>query len=79
MELQETKEFAQKWIEDGRPCQMIYGLEYRGARPVFISKEAALALLPIYRFGMGFHELSFVRRNGEYILRFSEYSENDLY
>lgn len=80
MEIQETKEFAKQWIEEGRLCKRIHGLAYRGARHRVMTKEEALDLLPLYRFGMGYKELSFVKKyDGEVFLEFASYSENDLY
>ena len=79
MEVQFTKEFAKQFIENGGLCKRIRGFEFRGARPRVISKEEALALLPNYGFGMSYHEINFINKNGEFYLEFAEYSESDLY
>ena len=76
----ETKEYAREWVEGGMPCEYMYGLGYRGARPRPLSREKALELLPKYSFGTGFYELYFVKNSeGRSVLRFNEYSEDDLY
>lgn len=79
METKETKEFAKKWVEDGNPCLYGRGWHYRGGVERTITKEKAVELLPSYSFGMGFHELSFVKRDGKTCLLFNELSENDLW
>lgn len=77
--MEETKEFAQRWVEEGKPCAYRYGWGYRGAGAKAISKEKALSLLPKYKFGMGFYELSFIKVNGVDTLEFNELSENDMW
>ncbi len=59
--MEETKEAARKWIEEGKPCRYRYGFGYRGASSKPLTKEEALKLLPKYSFGMGFYTLSFCR------------------
>ena len=75
----ETKENAKKWIEEGKPCAYQYGWGWKGASMRPITQEKALELLPRYRFGIGFYELSFTTHKGEEILLFNELSENDMY
>lgn len=95
MATKETKEFAREWIESGKPCRYRYGFAFRGASSKSITKEKALELLPKYSFGMGFYNLSFCRdmrvipsgspsctiteANGEEVLMFNEFSDNDLW
>lgn len=74
----ETKESAKKWINSNKPCKYRYGFGFRGACTRELSKEEALELLPKYDFGMGFYELSFIKYNGEEVLLFNEFSENDM-
>lgn len=79
METKETKEFAKKWIEEGKPCVYRYGWGYRGAGARELSKEEALKKLPSFSFGKGFYELSFIKIDGETVLEFNELSENDMW
>lgn len=79
-EIVKTKEFAKKWIEDGKPCVYRYGWGWKGAGARSITKEKALELLPKYSFGMGFYELGFIKgSDGGYVLEFNELSENDMW
>ena len=79
MEIQKTKEFAKQWIEDNRPCVYRYGFAFKGASTKRITKEEALNLLPSYHFGIGFYEIGFIEFEGEMVLKFNEFGENDLY
>lgn len=74
----ETKEQARQFIENGGKCQYRYGYAWKGASAHLISKEEALELLPKYGFGKGFYELDWLEKNGERILEFNEFSENDM-
>ena len=77
--IKETKEFAQQWIEEGKPCVYRYGWGWKGAGARKITKEKALELLPQYSFGKGFYELSFIKLDGQTTLEFNELSENDMW
>lgn len=93
--MENTKENAKKWIEEGKPCRYRYGFGFRGASSRPLTKEEALRLLPKYDFGMGFYELSFEKDRrvlpshssnctitesyGDTVLMFNEYSENDMW
>ena len=94
--MENTKEFAKQWIEEGKPCMYRCGFGYRGATGRHITKEEALKLLPNYSFGTGFYELSFEKNRvvdhelsgpnctvthveGDTVLMFNEYSENDMW
>lgn len=77
--IKETKEFAQQWIEEGKPCVYRSGWGWKGAGARTITKEEALKLLPEYSFGKGFYELSFINIKGQTTLEFNELSENDMW
>lgn len=77
--MEKTKENAKAWVEAGKPCVYRYGWGWKGASARPITKEEALELLPKYHFGMGFHELSFIKRDGEDVLEFNELSANDMW
>ena len=77
--MEKTKEFAQKWVEEGKPCIYRHGWGWKGAGARTISKEEALKLLPKYKFGMGFYELDFIKIDGVDTLEFNELSENDMW
>lgn len=77
--MEKTKEFAKSWIESGKPCMYRYGYGWKGVSMRSITNSKALELLPKYSFGMGFYEISFTKYNGEDVLLFNEYSENDMY
>jgi hypothetical protein len=77
--IKETKEFAQQWIEEGKPCVYRSGWGWKGAGARKITKEKALELLPQYSFGKGFYELSFIKIDGQTTLEFNELSENDMW
>ena len=77
--MEKTKEFAQKWVEENKPCVYRYGWGWKGAGARTISKEEALKLLPKYNFSMGFYELSFIKIDGVDTLEFNELSENDMW
>ena len=75
----ETMEAARKWVAEGKPCTFTYGLTYRGAQPHRISKEEAEEKLKHHKFGMGFYTIFWRVFEGEDVLNFTEYGENDLY
>ena len=77
--IKETKEFAQQWIEEDKPCVYRSGWAWKGAGARKITKEKALELLPQYSFGKGFYELSFIKLDGQTTLEFNELSENDMW
>ena len=79
MKLEETKEFAKQWVEEGNPCVYRSGWGWKGAGASYISKERALRLLPRYSFGKGFYELSFIKIDDKDTLEFNELSENDMW
>lgn len=78
-QVKETKEFAQRWIEQGNPCVYRYGWGWKGAGASPVTKERALAMLPKYTFGKGFYELAFIQHEGQTVLEFNELSENDMW
>jgi len=77
--MENTKEFAKQWIEEGKPCIYRYGWRWKGAKSNYLSKKEALNILPKYDFGKGFYELSFIKKDGEDVLEFNELSENDMW
>ena len=79
--MENNKEEARKWINDGGLCIYRYGLAFRGARARKITKEEALKKInkKEWSFGMGFYELGWTEFNGEKCLEFNELGENDLY
>lgn len=79
MKIEETKEFAKQWIEEGNPCVYRCGWGWKGAGAGKITKEKALSLLPKYSFGKGFYELDFIQIDGVDTLEFNELSENDMW
>ena len=74
----DKKQVATEWVENGGKCASRYGFAYRGALARPITAEKAKELLPSYSFGMGFYELMWSTLNGEKVLMFNEYSENDM-
>ena len=74
-----TKQDAQQWIEQGKPCIYRYGWGWKGAGARRITTEEAKKLLPKYSFGMGFYTLDFRTFEDEEVLEFNELSENDMY
>jgi hypothetical protein len=79
---EETKEAALQWINEGKPCRYRCGYAYRGAWLRPLTNEKALEMLPKYNFtdGPAFYELLWsTDDNGEVILIFNEYTENDLW
>lgn len=74
-----TKEAARKFIEEGGKCIYRYGWAYRGAGARELTKDKALELLPTFSFGMGFYELSWRTLDGNTVLEFNELSENDMW
>ena len=77
--MEKTKEFAKKWIEQGKPCVYRYGWGWKGASARSLSQDKALELLPKYSFGKGFYELDFIQIDGKDVLEFNELSENDMW
>ena len=74
----ETMEAARKWVAEGKPCTFTYGLAYRGAGQGRISQEEAEEKIQRHRWGMGFYTLFWREFEGEQVLNFTEYGENDL-
>lgn len=79
--MENNKEEARKWINNGGLCTYRYGLAFRGAGARKITKEEALEKIDKkgWSFGMSFYELSWTEFNGEKCLEFNELGENDLY
>lgn len=77
--LPETQDAAKQWVEDGKPCTFTFGLAYRGAGQERIATDRAHELLKHHHFGIGFYTLFWREYNGEVVLNFTEYGENDLY
>lgn len=77
--LPETMEAARKWVADGKPCTSTYGLAYRGAGQGRISQAEAEEKIKHHTWGMGFYTLFWREFEGETVLNFTEYGENDLY
>lgn len=79
--MEKTKEAAIKFVENGGKCFYQYGYGFKGAKATEKSKEWAMEKLQHkgWSFGMGFYELSWEQVNGETVLLFNEFSENDLY
>ena len=63
----------------GKPCTFTYGLAYRGAGQERITKEEAEEKLKHHSFGIGFYTIFWRQFEGEDVLNFTEYGENDLY
>lgn len=76
--LPETMEAARKWVADDKPCTFTYGLAYRGAGQSRISNEKAQELIKHHTWGMGFYTMFWREFEGETVLNFTEYGENDL-
>lgn len=76
-----TKEAARAWVDAGKPCTYQYGFSYRGARQRPITNEEAKERIAkkCWSFGMGFYVLDWRNYEGQDVLCFNEYSENDLY
>lgn len=66
------------WIQKEGPCYHIQGFRYRGAKPVRISKSAALEMIRRHSFGMGFSSMSWAVEDGSVALVFESYSELDM-
>lgn len=75
----ETMEAARKWVAEGKPCTFTYGLAYRGAGQGRISQTEAEEKIQRHRWGMGFYTLFWREFEGEQVLNFTEYGENDLF
>lgn len=59
--MKNIKEDALEWINSDKPCYYRFGFGFRGASSKRLTKSEALAMLPKYKFGMGFYELSFCK------------------
>lgn len=82
MTMKETKEEAIKFVENGGKCLKQFGFSFKGARGREITTEEAKQKLATERgweFGKGFYELEWVTRDGETYLKFTEYSESDMW
>lgn len=74
-----TKEdVLHKWIEANRPCTLIHGFAYKGAKPRLIDKEEALGRIKTHSFGIGYYSMEWTVFDGMAVLQFSEYSEGDM-
>jgi hypothetical protein len=67
-----------QWIEADRPCTLIYGFAYKGAKPHLIKKEEALKRIKTHSFGIGYYSMEWTVFDGMAVLQFSEYSESDM-
>lgn len=76
--MEKTKQAAAQWVAEGKPCYYQFGWAFKGAGKRQITTEKAQKLLPTYSFGMGFYELSWDEVEGETVLLFNEFGENDL-
>lgn len=81
MTIEKTKEFAKKWIEEGRPCKYRCGFRWKGAWLRPLDNDKALEMLPKYNFtdNVTFYELLFEDVEGVATLIFNEYSANDMW
>lgn len=79
--MENNKEEARKWINDGGLCIYRHGFAFKGAGARKMTKEEALEKInnKEWDFGIGFYELSWTEFNGEKYLEFNELGENDLY
>jgi len=71
-------DIVKKWIEVGRPCTMIRGFSYKGAKPYPIGREEALRRIKAHSFGKGYYSMEWTVFEGKATLQFSEYSESDM-
>lgn len=69
---------AIKFIKAGGQCAYQRGFSYKGATYKLISKEEALKLLPVYKFGKSMNELEYRNIDGVKTLFFNEYSIYDM-
>lgn len=74
----ETMEAARQWVADGKPCTFTYGVAYRGACQSRITQEEAEEKLKHHKFGLSFYTIFWRVFEGEDVLNFTEYGENDL-
>lgn len=79
--MENTKEEAKKFVENGGKCIYRYGWAWKGAGASPLSKEDALDKLSKsgWKFGKGFYELSWITMNNETVLEFNELSDNDMW
>lgn len=79
--MENTKEEAKKFVENGGKCIYRYGWAWKGAKARPLSKEDALDKLSKsgWEFSKGFYELSWKAINNETVLKFNELSDNDMW
>ncbi len=79
--MEQTKQTAIEFINNGGKSIYRYGWGWKGAKPNYKTKEWALDELskPRWDFGKGFYELSWRTIDGETILEFNELSVNDMW
>ena len=67
-----------EWVEAGRPCTLIHGFAYKGAKPHLIGNEEALKRIKTHSFGVGYYSMEWTVFEGMAVLQFAEYSEGDM-
>lgn len=73
-----TDEILNKWIRADKPCAYICGLEFKGARKSYVSKEKAEVLIKTHnRFGGMFNSAEWDMFNGKLTLVFRDYCDSD--
>lgn len=79
--MEKTRKFAKQWVKDRKPCTYQFGFTYKGAEQRPITNEEAKKLIEqdCWKFCMGFYELRWDKYNGQDVLCFNEFHENDLY
>lgn len=72
---------AVEWVKNGNPCIYQHGFTWKGAKQYVITQEEAerrLSENKQWQFGIGFYELRWTKFDGQEVLCFNQYSENDL-
>ena len=79
--MENTKQTAINFVNNGGKCVYRYGWAWKGAGAQEKTKEWALERLSKsgWSFGKGFYELSWIKLNGETVLEFNELGENDMW
>lgn len=76
--LPQTKQAAEKWVESGNPCTFRYGWGWKGASARYLTKDEAIEKLKKHSFCVGFYTLWWEMEDGQIVLNFNELSENDM-
>ena len=72
------KEDILKWIENGKPCGYIRGLEYKGARMGYVSIDKAKKLFETHNVFVGrFNSAEWQKINCQVVLVFRDYADSD--